>query len=178
MTMLPRIVVLTVVAAITLLAPVHAADEPANLKLGEKFEGELTRRAAIEWPGFATVTGYATELPVVLKAGQSLKVSARVLGTDRRVCLALRDPTGRSIKATGWLENTRTSILSIEEVNTSGKFTIVVASDLIGAFSLQATGPSDDERDAKALEEKIAELEKELAELRAKLKAKKEKKPQ
>jgi hypothetical protein len=49
---------------------------------------------------------------------------------------------------------------------------------MIGPYTLRVTGPSEDELDIKALEERIKQAEKSLADLKAKLDVLKAKKKQ
>jgi RNA polymerase sigma factor (sigma-70 family) len=153
------------------------AEEPkgGELKLGVDFKGELA--VSTPWKSYSTGRrddplpwGYATEVPVTLKAGQSVTVSATVVGKDRDVGVALIDPAGR---VAGTIRETLPvpARLTVEEVNASGKYTVAVVSSQIGPFTVRVTGPSDEESDAKKLEERIKQLREDLADVEAKLKA-------
>jgi hypothetical protein len=113
---------------------------------------------------------YFTEIPLTLKAGQKLSITASVTGQKRSVSLALRDASGAIVEKIPWA--TKTAQLQIEEVSASGKFHILVFSDQIGAFTLRAAGPAAkaEKLDVAALEEKIKRLERELEETKALLK--------
>lgn len=186
-------IVPVLVLVLGMAAGVFGADPP-GIKLGEKFEGEISKvvnakgkfnAPALEslglprGPGRAIsdfVTGgcYGAEVPVTLKAGQSLSVTVTLKGDGRKAILVLQDKTGKAVAYSKEPE-VATLQLKVEEVNASGKFKIVVVSDQVGAFTLRATGPAgdpaDEETDEKALETKIGRLKKELAEAEAKLKA-------
>ena len=162
--------IVAVVAGV-LLATAVGADQPAEFKPGEKFEGETSlTELSFSYAG-NTWNAHVADVPVVLKAGQSICLSATVPGKDRKVSLILVDPSGTAIAYTR-TPGTKTVHLVHEEVNANGKYKIVVHSNLTGPFTLQATVSTDDELGVKALEERIKQLEAELAELRAKLKAK------
>lgn len=147
------------------------AQQSGGLNLGEKLEGELTANskkilvAQNDWH-------FSTEMLVSLKAGQSISISATVIGKDRLVTLFLADPTGKNLansRSTG-----KTGQLNFEEVSATGKYTIMVGSNLIGPFTLRVTDPSNADGDIKALETRIEQLRKELAAAESKLKALKE----
>jgi hypothetical protein len=140
-----------------------------ELKLGRKFEGEIHAQMQ---RGEGHLFGYLVEHPLSLKAGSNVSASVTVVGQHRSVGLMLKDPTGKILGSSQMLS--RTARIRVEEVNANGTYTIEVYSDLIGPFTLWATDTTD-ELDKKMLEEKIDRLEKELAELRQKLKAKDEK---
>ena len=149
--------------------------QQSGLKLGEKLEGELTEMGSyVGWPGFVDrYYGYATDITVSLKAGQSISISATVVGQGRKVSVALQDPTGKIIAATQRNTAIKTVQLTVGEVPATGKYKIAVISDQIGAYSLRATGPSGEDT-IEALEARISQLRKELAAAEAKLKALKE----
>jgi hypothetical protein len=175
---------LAALAAALLVSATGSAQRSKTLKLGEKFAGELSgKRTAL--PKIApkmrgkfggkgkggrrgSNLGFGKKLPVSLKAGQSVSISATVAGAGRNVLLVLLDPTGEVVGHTAFKETT--ARLDIEEVNATGRYEIVVFSDKSGNFTLRATGPSA-EADAEALEKRIKELKEELKELETKLKA-------
>jgi hypothetical protein len=144
------------------LAPAHAG----GLKRGVPFEGELL-------PSHKINNRYTTEIPVLLKGGQSISIVATVVGKDRQAFRWLRDPAGAYIAQSD--STVKTAKLECEEVNAQGKYTIVIGSDRIGPFTVRATDPKDMDGDIKSLEATVERLEKELATARAKLKALKEK---
>jgi hypothetical protein len=115
---------------------------------------------------------------VNLKAGQNLLVQVTLAGNPtRRVAVALKDPAGDQVALSAVLEVKQTELKV--EANATGKYDIVVISDQIGAFKLhlvpEAGEEGDDEPDIKALEDKIQQLQQELSEAQAKLKALKKK---
>jgi hypothetical protein len=165
--------IVAVVAGV-LLVPAARTAEPAVLKPGEKFEGETSVQKLSFTYDTYTWNAHFADVPIVLKAGQSIAISATVPGKDRKVSLILVDPSDKAIaysKAAG----TKAVQLVHEEVNANGKYKIVVHSDYTGPFTLQANVSTDDELGIKVLEERIKQLEAELAETRAKLKAKQDK---
>jgi RNA polymerase sigma factor (sigma-70 family) len=152
------------------------ADQDPDLELGLKVEGEINQETNKGNPGGeGHLIGYRVVVPITLKAGSNISASATVVGRRRAVGLMLKDPTGKILGSSKM--DPRTAQIRVEEVNANGKYTIEVYSDLIGPFTLWAADTTD-ELDKKMLEEKINQLEKELAELRKKLKAKENKKPQ
>jgi hypothetical protein len=137
-----------------------------SIPLGEKFEGELGGKPVFQ--GGGSPNAYVAAIPVVLKAGQSVAISVTVTGKTRQIRMRFLEPTGKVIGASEW--STKSGQLNVEEVPASGKYTIVVMSDLIGPFTLLATDPTDEKQDAKELQDRILKLEAELANLKAKLK--------
>jgi hypothetical protein len=151
------------------------AQPGAGLKLGAKFEGELGGKpkgfqVAREDGNSGPDNAYFTSMPVTLKAGQQIALTATVVGKDRKVGIILLDPTGKQISGNSTKFTTKTANLTYEEVPSSGKYTVILISDLVGPFTLRANGSVNGEGDIKALEARIADLEKELADARAKLK--------
>jgi hypothetical protein len=120
--------------------------------------------------------GWGTEFTVDLKAGQSLLVTATVIGAGRKVGFVLFDPTGKTLETTKW--GTGANELKFGPVAATGQYTVVVISTQIGNYSITATDPTRPKAPPteKELEEKIAKLKKELAEAEAELKKLKEKK--
>ena len=127
------------------------------------------------WGG--VLSGYAMDLPIKLKAGQSISMTATVTGKDRKVSMALSDPTGTIIAATKPSSAIKSVQLTAEEVNANGKYMITVVSDRIGPFTLRVTGLSEDDLDIKGLEEEVQRLKQQLAQTEAKLEALKAKAP-
>jgi hypothetical protein len=147
-----------------------SSGQPNTLKLGEKLEGDLKEEKSYVWPGGGgRLYGYGAEIPVSLKAGQEVSITATVIGTNRKVSVALQDPAGKIIAGSP-RNNPKTVELRVEEVSTSGKYMILVMSDQIGAYTLRASGGSDTDT-PESLQNKIKELEKELEAAKAKLKA-------
>jgi RNA polymerase sigma factor (sigma-70 family) len=153
------------------------AEEPkgGELKPGADFKGELGLSSPRKMYSTGrrddpVLWGYAAEVPVTLKAGQSVTVSATVVGKDRDVGVALIDPAGR---VAGTIQESVPfpARLTVEEVNANGKYTVAVVSSQIGPFTVRVTGPSDEESDAKKLEEQVKQLRQELTEVEARLKA-------
>src|SRR5437868_6463866 len=96
-------VVCVIVAAMagTLFTPVSGSAQTKGITLGKKFEGKVgntkNRYENIPGSGILSFDAYAAELPITLKAGQSISISATVTGTGRAVWLALLDPTEKAI---------------------------------------------------------------------------------
>jgi hypothetical protein len=191
-----RVVWLIVTAMLgVLLVPLDGSAQTAGIKLGKPFEGEaktrkdaylsangdkivlptgggfLRPRILIDGKIAELSTIYVAEVPVVLKAGQSINISTTVKGTGRKVAIVLVDPDKKPLDNSGSPLRPRTVRLKVEEVNATGKYTIMVISDKVGAYTLLATGPRAREPDETELKEKIKELEEELANLKRKLKA-------
>jgi hypothetical protein len=179
------------VAGVALLVPLTHGAPPAGLKLGEEFKGkcagEKPQVIPLVPPGKKGVAipnptpfeanyrgeslrGFTGEVPVTLKEGQGLDVTVTVTGDNRKVFLKLLDPSGLQITESKAVEY-KTVRLAIEEANASGKYTIVVVSDQIGGFTLQSKGGADEDTDVDKLKEKIKQREKELADLKVKLRA-------
>jgi RNA polymerase sigma factor (sigma-70 family) len=157
-------------------APAAGVGRAPELTLGQKVEGEIDLKTNEGNPGGeGHLIGYRVVVPITLKAGSNISASATVVGRNRRVGLMLKEPTGKILGSSKM--DPRTARISVEEVNANGKYTIEVFSDLIGPFTLWV-GDTTDELDKKMLEERINQLEKEVAELRKKLNAKENKKPQ
>jgi hypothetical protein len=167
------------IAMVTAATPfaLAADDDTQSLRAGRKLEGELMgpERGAPMGPGAFGgfgFRGYFTEIPVTLKAGQKITISGTVVGTNRSIAIALKDPTDKMIAATA--NGARSVKLVVEEVSATGKYKVLLASDLIGDFSVTADFLEID--DEKELEKDIARLKKELAEIEAKLKTLRDKK--
>jgi hypothetical protein len=64
-----------------------------------------------------------------------------------------------------------TAQFTVDKVNATGKYRLIVCSDRIGAFTLKVNGATSLDSTIQALETRIQQLEKELAEAKAKLKA-------
>jgi hypothetical protein len=169
--------------AVPLFITAIGAAPPTALNPGDKFEGEIGdtqkkytyprqlpngQRASLS--GLAR--GYSAEVPITLAARQSITITATVSGTGRSAAVVLLDPTGKAVA--GAPERQTTCRLKVDEVSTAGEYTIVVVSNHVGVFTLRTEGSADD-LDEKKLEDKIQQLEKDLADARAKLKALREK---
>jgi len=118
---------------------------------------------------------YMTEIPVTLKAGESISVAAYVTGDGRKVITSLKDPKGKVIGGSKTRED-KSAKFEMQEVNATGKYTIVIGSDLIGQFRVKVTGGQLEDHSEAALEAKIKQLKADLAAAEAELKALKEKK--
>jgi hypothetical protein len=172
-----------------------------GIKLGETFEGEMKGDKFAFFKGIAgniavfpkiplfktrgsttPKDAYIAEVPVALKAGQKVTITAAVKGDDRKLMIIVLDRTGEIV---GHSEKftPKTAELVIEEANATGLYKIGVFSDKSGAFTLRARTPStakesskETELDEKQLKAKIKALKKELADLEEKLEALQEKK--
>ena len=118
---------------------------------------------------------YMTEITVSLKAGEGLSVTAYVTGDGRTVVASLKDPKGKIIGGSKQREAKSTKF-EMGEVNVTGKYTIVIGSDLLGQYRLKVTGGQLEDHSEAVLEAKIKQLKAELAAAEAELKALKEKK--
>jgi hypothetical protein len=156
------------VAALGGLCASGIAAPPDTLKPGEEYKGELMVGAPSDG------RCYYTEVPVELKAGQSVSLTVTVVGKGRQAFINLYDPAGKLLAQSK--EGTKTATLLVEEVGATGKYKIRVSSANIGLFTLRVTASTDDELDIKALEERLKELKKETEAVEAKLKALKAKK--
>jgi hypothetical protein len=176
---------------------------PKGIKLGETFEGEMKGDKFAFYKGIAgniavfpsiplfkqqrTKNGpvpkeaYIAEVPVALKAGQKVTITATVKGDDRKLMIIVLDRTGEVV---GHSENftPKTAELVIEEANATGLYKIGVFSDKSGAFTLRARAATtakesvkEKELDEKELKAKIKALKRELADLEEKLEALQEK---
>ena len=151
-----------------LLCKEQVAARWGELKLGEKRAGEHTIHGhrtpfgMVQADG-AQVLHYCEDLPVSLKAGQNIVIQATVVGEGRSVALQLIDPADQRFKASS---SPRDCNLVIREVNATGKYRLRVTSSHIGPFHVTVFERT---ADIKALEARIEQLERELAESRAKL---------
>ena len=136
--------------AAALFVAAAGAAPPPGLKLGEKFEGELKNKKGtyVGQPGTNMRFSndfYVAEVPVTLKAGQAIAISATVIGKGRPVAITLQDPTMNPLYGVTFA--VKTVQLAVEEVNASGKYTILVISDQVGPFTLRATAASEEDLD-------------------------------
>lgn len=116
---------------------------------------------------------YTSSIPITLKAGQSISVTATVVGKSRHVGIQLFDPQGKILvfdQESHAHSNTKTCVRTVDEVSADGAYRIVVFSDAIGPFTLRAESDSEEEDVAK-LEDRIISLREELKGLEAKVKA-------
>jgi hypothetical protein len=174
------------------LPAVAFAADPPELEPGKKLEGELTVESKVKFVGgvgTSSWAGYLTEQTVSLKAGGKIAITATVLGKGRGVAVWLKDPTGKVIDGP-YNFDLATSKLQVPEVGATGKYTVVLISDQIGAYTVKAdyvkpaeTSPKAESPTVTGLQEKVARLEKdyarlekEVAEVKAKLKELQEKK--
>jgi hypothetical protein len=161
--------VIVTVLAVTRFLPCSSAAPPTELVPGEKFEGEIGGKLVnVLTSENVVVAFFLAEVPVTLKAGQGITFSVTVVGKGRQVVLNLMDPTGKVIEKSS--VGKKSISLTAEEVSASGKYKLVVASDLIGPFTLRTSTQSSPKLDREAIEKRIKELKKELADLEAQLK--------
>lgn len=167
----PRVFVFAAVAILLFANPGSAA--PPLVLDKPPLEGELKDADRKNVNG---LRGWGTEFTVDLKTGQSLTVTATVVGANRKVGMVLINPTGKSLETTKW--GTGGNELKFGPVAATGQYTVVLVSTEIGNYSVAATDPTRPKAPPteKELEEKIAKLKKELAEVEAELKKLKEKK--
>lgn len=151
------------------------AEDETELKSGIRAEGELTDKDETAFGGI--VKAYAREYTVKLKAGQSVTITASVLGTNRLVGVALLDPTGRPIDATRDVTKAvKATQLTVEEVNATGEYKILIGSEKVGEYTLTAKFSTPDEVEVKQIEARLLAIKKEAAELETRLKTLKGKK--
>ena len=151
------------------------AEDETELKSGIRAEGELTDKDETAFGGI--VKAYAKEYTVKLKAGQSVTITASVLGTNRLVGVALLDPTGRPIDATRDVTKAiKATQLTVEEVNATGEYKVLIGSEKIGAYTLTAKFSTPDEVEMKQIEARLLAIKKETADLESRLKTLKGKK--
>jgi hypothetical protein len=191
------VALLAAVAAVALWTAQTTVAQKAGkgLKLGEKFEGELGEQQKkplgykiedLSAGGVSGVGLYMASLPIRLKAGQELSIVAAVAGSDRYVGLQVFDPGQKRILVDSKKQleferyhnrgqpvvvvSSKAAAFKIEEVGATGTYTIVVASDRVGAFTVKATSTAL-EVDREALEQDLKEAKKRVEEIEAKLKA-------
>ncbi len=168
-------VVLGLMLVAGLSRPLFSQDLP-ELEAGIKAEGELTDKDDVAVQGFP-IKGYAKEYVVKLKAGQSITLTATVLGVNRLVGVAIFDPAGRPIDATrDPSKAVKSTQLAVEEVNATGEYKVFVGSEKIGAYTLLARFSVPQEVELKQLERRLKQLKQEIADIEARLKTLKAKK--
>jgi hypothetical protein len=159
----------------TLVPSALLAQAGKGIPLGKELKGEIAGTAKAFNAGtrvggaFAGLLHY-TELSVSLKAGQNISISATVVGKDRQVMLFFYDPKGVFLDSSP-VNTIKSAQLDYEEVSATGTYKIIVASPLVGPFTLRTSDPNKSDPDAKTIRARIEQLEKELAEERSKLKA-------
>lgn len=142
------------------------ADGPI-LEVGKKFEGEI--RGPKQKPSPFVGSVFLSEVPLLLEAGQRLHFSARVIGSGRKVGLMLIDPTGELVADKG-LPRTEESIShGIQQIHASGRYKILVTSNLIGPFVLRTSSKSLNDLTVTELKERILEMEAQLKLARTRL---------
>jgi HAMP domain-containing protein len=153
-------------SAITLALAVAVAStaraDELTLRPNEPLTAEVKEEKTFLWPGYAGDTKrFALEVPVRLKAGQKIDLTATVVGTNRTVQLALVDPSGKFVETTYYGGKPKTERLVVPEVSSTGVYRVVVASNRIGEFTLTArfAGEADE---IKTLEAQVERLRREL----------------
>jgi hypothetical protein len=163
------------------LATGSRAEDERALTPGEKSEGEIVgqEKAYIGAdPGGTIGAGtplalHQANLKVKLKAGQAVSIKGTVVGKGRKIQLVLRDKTGKTIAATPLV--VKSTILKMEELPSTGNYTVVVGSDQVGAFTVVAS--VEEELSESQIVAKIEALKEELKFWEAKLKEIQSKKP-
>lgn len=164
------IVVVAVGMAVMISPSTRADDDP--IQPGDKFEGRLTKMISSPWLKYVdTFYAYGTDVPIRLKAGQRISITATVTGTGRKVSVALLDPDGKMIAASERNTAVTAVMLPVKEVNDTDTFMIRVMSDQRGVFSVETSGPVATKLDEEALEKKIKQLEQELKKAKEQLEA-------
>ena len=131
-------ILIAVAAMMIVSSSAYAGDSSVypSVNLGEKLEGEIGGPVGrCFFTNGRNYQGYTYTASITLKAGQSVTVSAVVVGKTRNVSLELCEPTGKTLGFSD--RGVKSASLTVEEVNTSGKYTIWVYSDLIGPFTLR-----------------------------------------
>lgn len=174
---------LTVAIAATLLIPATQGQESQRrtgaasntLELGKSVTGELDgTQQNFQFNG-GNGNFYHAKVPVNLRAGQSISISASVTGSGRRIVLGLLDPKSATLGMTR--PDLKTTTFKIPEVNATGKYSILVLSDLTGPFTLRVVDDGGDGIASSAdpnlaiLEKRVNQLEHELLELKKELQA-------
>jgi hypothetical protein len=156
---------LLVVFILSVQSAAGAEDFPFDQPVKQEMSGEKQLILGNYNPG----PFFQTEVKIRLVAEKSYSFSAKVVGKKRLVGIVVIDPTGAAITPSFPKLGTQTAEVTAEEVNTSGRFRILVASDLSGPFTLEATEiPSDDES-IESLQRKVDRLKSQLAEAEKKL---------
>jgi len=164
-----------------------------TVSFGEESKGEFGAKHQLQgWSRldnevkvkFTSGTLYQGSMPINLKAGQGMSITATVIGQDRLVGIRVLNPAGKRIREDpdqsyefGNQEvpvnilSTKTRTITIEEVSATGIYTIIVVSDQAGPFSVTATSSSEAGEDRESLEKQLKELRRRIVEIEAKLKA-------
>lgn len=173
---------LTVAMAATfLIAATHGQESQRRtgasntLELGKTITGELDgTQQNFQFNG-GNGNFYHAKVPVALRAGQSISISASVTGSGRRIVLGLLDPKSATLGMTR--PDLKTTTFKIAEVNATGRYTILVLSDLSGPYTLRVIDDGGDvvstsvDPNLALLEKRVNQLEQELLELKKELKA-------
>ena len=153
------------------------AKPPGTLVLGKSLSGDLTGERMLVWTNNAgESSGYQTRIPVFLEAGQSITISASVIGKNRHVGVLLADPKLTELSRTNGSDVKATELV-YEEVPSTGQYTILVFSDLVGPFEVRAVdGESAEEVEttspnATGLEKRVKQLEEEVQSLKEAIEA-------
>ena len=173
--MLRTILVVAASLGAALLIPPVTAQTDAS-KLGVQLKGEVSREAMPHfWVSNPVISQqlYMAEVPVRLEKGKSVTVSVTVLGKGRTVIAELQDPKGTKIAGSRGRE-VKTTRFTMEELNVTGEFKILIGSDQIGDYTLTITGPAFQQLDVRTLEDRLKLLNKEVSDLEEKIKKLKE----
>lgn len=155
------VAVLVSVVVVALVATDVALGQTKSLKVGQQVAGELgglKKQFAFRPPD--SMLGrfgdcYYAAIPITLKAGQEISLTATVTGKTRLIGIQCFDPKGKPTDKEMWTPlQDKTITVTIDEANAKGKYTIVVFSDKIGPFTLTATSESA-EKFPEPVEKKI-----------------------
>lgn len=158
-----RLCLLVVISVAVPGANAAFAQRPAPLQPGKKLEAELTEKMAGKYydkVGFGN-DGYLTVLPVKLKAGQPIEITANVVGDKRRVVVWVVDSTNKEIAKSDIKDSSQS--LKVKNANATGTYGVVIWSDRIGAFDLIAEFDGPEALTLAAAKAKVESLKKELA---------------
>lgn len=165
---MPKLAAFLLVLALVAWAAVPGQSYGAEIQLGEA-NGEIAGPPLQFTLGGAGGTpGYSAVHEVTLKAGKKYQVTATVKGPkDRVVAIVLFDHTGAQVADSGRPDG-KTAKLPVEAPS-SNKYKLHIYSRTVGAYDFKIVLLDDEPDEARALEKKIEQLEKELKEAREKL---------
>jgi hypothetical protein len=160
---------LAAVAFLALAVAPGARAEDVFLRPGRPFAGEMETRAVFPWAGGGTCNHDVAEFKVRLKAGKDLELTASVVGKGRPVYIGVYDRNGRAVAGTRLESRAQKTSLTVEEVNATAVYTVKIASEQEGPFSVTAKYEDPEADEAKELQAEIERLREALREAEQKL---------
>lgn len=127
------------------------------------------RKPILDNPGAGV--WYQKETEISLQAGQSIELKAVVTGKDRRVGIVVVDETNTPVTLPVPKFEPELLELKVEEVNATGTYKIILYSDRIGPFTLQAKDITEKDASIEELEKERQKLLEALEAVERKLKA-------